>query len=56
LEDQGGERMVILKWISEKWYWGNELDWSVSGQGQVLGSCECASEPSGFLECREFFD
>jgi hypothetical protein len=26
LEDQGGERMVILKWISEKWYWGNELD------------------------------
>ena len=29
---------------------------SVSGLGQVAGSCECGNEPSGSIKCGEFFD
>ena len=33
---------------------GYELSRSVSGQGQVAGSCECGNEPSGSTKCGEF--
>jgi hypothetical protein len=32
------------------------LDWSVSGQGQVEGSCERGNEPSGSLKFWETMD
>ena len=25
-------------------------------RGQVVGSCECGNEPSGYIKCREFLD
>ena len=34
--------------------WGYGLDWSVSRQGQVVGSCKCGNEPSGSIKCEEF--
>jgi len=36
--------------------WGNGLDWSDSGQGQVAGSCDCGNEPSGYIKCGKFLD
>jgi hypothetical protein len=34
----------------------HELDWSGSGQGQVVDSCECSNEPSGSIRCRGFLE
>jgi hypothetical protein len=31
-------------------------DRSGSGQGLVVGFCECGYEPSGFIKCGEFLD
>ena len=33
---------------------GHGLDWSGSGQGQVVGTCECGNETSGSIKCGEF--
>ena len=32
---------------------GNGPDWSVSGEGQIAGSCVCGNEPSGSIKCKE---
>jgi hypothetical protein len=32
------------------------LDRSASGQGQVVGSCQCGNEPSGSIKLGEFLD
>jgi hypothetical protein len=34
--------------------WGYGLDQSCSRQG--AGTCECGNEPSGSIQCGEFFD
>ena len=36
--------------------WGYGLDQAGSGQGQVVGTCECGTEPSGSIKCGEFLD
>jgi hypothetical protein len=36
--------------------WGDRLDPSGSGQGQVAGSCKCCNEPSGSRKCEEFLE
>jgi hypothetical protein len=56
LKDQGVDRMIILKWIFEKWNGGHGLDRSVSRQRQAVGSCECGNKPSSFIKCGEFLD
>jgi hypothetical protein len=33
--------------------WGNGLNRSGTGQGQVLGTCECGNDPSGSIKCGE---
>ena len=35
---------------------GYGLNQTVSGQGQVAGTCECSNEPSGSIKCGEFLD
>ena len=35
---------------------GHGLDRCGSGLGQVAGTCECGTEPSGFIKCGEFLD
>ena len=35
---------------------GHRLDCSGSGQGQMVGTCECSNEPSGSIKCGEFID
>jgi hypothetical protein len=30
--------------------------YSVSGEGHVVGSCECVKELSGFIKCGDFLD
>ena len=30
--------------------------WSGSGQGQLVGTCECGNKPSDFIKCGEFFE
>ena len=34
--------------------WGHGLDRAGLGYGQVAGTCECGSEPSGSIKCGEF--
>ena len=36
--------------------WERGLDWSGSGEGQVVGSCEYGNEHSGSIKCGEFLD
>ena len=36
--------------------WGHGLERSSSGQGQVMGCCECGNELSGSINCRDFVD
>ena len=35
---------------------GHGLDGYGSGQGQVVGSCKCGTEPSGSTKCGEFLN
>jgi hypothetical protein len=35
---------------------GEGLDISGSGQGQVVGCCECGNEPTGSINCGELLD
>ena len=34
--------------------WGNGLNRTGSGQGQVVVTCECGNEPSGSIKYGEF--
>ena len=36
--------------------WRYGLDRTVSGEGQVAGTCECGNEPSGSIKFGEFLD
>ena len=36
--------------------WDYGLDRGGTGQGQVVGTCECANELSGSIKCGEFLD
>ena len=36
--------------------WGYGLNQAGSGEGQVVGTCECGNEPLGFIKCREYRD
>ena len=36
--------------------WGYGMDPAVSGQGQVVGTCECGNEPSDSIKGGEFLD
>ena len=36
--------------------WGNGLDQTGDGQGQMAGTCECGNEHSGSIECEKIFD
>ena len=36
--------------------WGNELDRTGSGQGQVAGTCKGGNELSGYIKCVEFLN
>jgi hypothetical protein len=47
---------IILKWIFQKWEGNYELHLSGSGQGHVVGSCECGNKPSGSIKCGKFFE
>jgi len=39
---------IILRWIF--WMWGQGLDRSGSGQGQMVGCCECGYERLGSIK------
>jgi hypothetical protein len=56
LKGPGVNGRIILKLIFEKWDEGHGLDRSVSGYGQVAGSCECGKKLSGSIKCGEFLD
>ena len=32
------------------------MDWIELAQGQVAGTCDCGTEPSGSIKCVEFID
>ena len=54
LVDPGVDGRIMLKWISEKWDGGHELDPSDSELRQVMGCCEYGNEPSGSIKCGNF--
>jgi hypothetical protein len=57
LEDPSVDVRIILIWIFKKWNVGT---WTGhicgSGQGQVVGTCECGNKPLSSIICREFLD
>ena len=56
LGDRGVDGRIILKRMLEKWDGGYGLVRSVSGQGQVVGSCEYGNETSGSIKCGEILE
>ena len=36
--------------------WGHGLDRASSGEGHVVGSCECGNEPLVSIKCGELLD
>ena len=34
--------------------WGYGLDGAGSGEGRMVGTCECGNEPSGSVKCGNF--
>jgi len=56
LEDPGVDGRVILRWIFRKWDGRHGEYRSISGQGQVAGTCDCGIETSGSINCGEFLD
>jgi len=47
---------IILKWVFRKWDAGLGPNQAGSGQGQVMGTCECGNEPLGSIKCEDFLD
>jgi hypothetical protein len=47
---------IILRCIFRKWDVGYGEDPAGSGEGQVVGTCECGIEPSGSIKRGEFLD
>jgi len=45
---------TISNWSFKKWFWEHGLCWSDSGQGRVVGACECGDEHSVSIKFREF--
>ena len=56
LGDPGVDGRIILRRIFRKCDVGYRLDRDDSGQGQVAGTYECGTEPSGFMERGGFLD
>jgi hypothetical protein len=56
LGDPGIDRRIILKLILQKFDGGHGLDQSGSGEGQVVGCCECSNEPFGSINSGEFLE
>jgi len=56
LGDPSVDGRVILRWIFRKWSVGIWTGSSWFGQGEVVGTCECGNERSGFIKCGEFLD
>ena len=56
LEDPGLDGRITLNGSSRTAMEGCGLDLCGSGQGQVVGSCECGNELSGSVKCGEFLD
>jgi hypothetical protein len=56
LEHPGIDGRIKLWWIFRTWGGGHGLDWSVSGLGQVVGTCKCGNEPLGSINSREFLE
>jgi hypothetical protein len=55
LEDPGEDWRIILKLIFRGWMgWGQRLDLSVSGLGQVASSFKCGHESSGSIKWGNF--
>jgi len=54
LEDPGIDGRIILRWIFRKWdmsAWAGLIWLRI---GQVVDTCECGNEPSGYIKCGEF--
>jgi hypothetical protein len=49
LDNLGVDGSIILKWIFKKSDGEARMDWFGSGQGHVVGSCECGNVPSGSI-------
>jgi len=57
VEDPGIDgRIVIIIWIFRKWYGEYGMDSSVSGYGQVVGSCKRGHVLLGSIKYGEFLD
>jgi len=54
LEYVGVDGRIILKQIFKIWDEVRGMDWSDSGQGQVVGAFKCGNEPSGFIKFWNF--
>jgi hypothetical protein len=54
--DPGLDGRIILRYIFRKSDVGVRADCAGSGEGQVVGTCECGNEPSGSIKCGEFLD
>ena len=56
LGDPGVDGRIILRWIYGKWDVGVWIGSSWLSIGQVVDTCECGNEPSGYIKCWEFLD
>jgi hypothetical protein len=53
--DPGAAGRITFRGIFRKWdVGGYGLDQAGSGQGQMVGTCECSNEPSGCIKFGEF--
>jgi hypothetical protein len=43
------------RWEEDLQEWGS-VAWTGSGNGQVVGCCECGNEPSGSIKCGGFLE
>jgi len=54
--DTGVDGRIILRWIFRKGDKGYGVDRAGSGEGQVVGTCDCGNELSGSITCEEILD
>jgi hypothetical protein len=54
LEDLGLDGRIILKRIFRKWNGEAWAELSGSGQGEVVGACQCANGTYGSIKLKEF--